>query len=271
MMQALWQAHRQFILRVAIGLAVFLILMNLAVGYRTDGKADARRMENDLLGVSEQLRDLDGRHQQEQRNADALMERGEEVLAKLSLLRNAEVAAPKAGDPPSIDFPGSKGRIWRAFTDRADRIHLSYPAKLQEISFDESADLTTEEWGDRYALLEVLRRLLDAGVTYELSRFHTIDPGDVITEAIPDDSELALVRYPVSIQVEAEYDNLLAFIGAFQEDRRYLSMEIVEIARIQGDAGRVEASLRAVGIDLGPPRDDGPRRPGGGFRRGVRR
>lgn len=260
-MQAFWQTHRTFLIRVVAGLAVFFILMNIAVSYRDDGRNEVSRLQNDLLGIAERLRELDGRHQQEQRNADALEERGEELLARLSVTRNAEVEPPDGGDPPTIDFPASKERrVWRAFTDRADRINLGYP-QLRDISFDERSDLTDEEWADRYALLEVVRRVLDAGVEAQLDKFGAITPGSAQTEPVPEDPELALVRYPVSVQLTATYPELLSFVRSFQTDGNFLSIEIDDLEA--GDApGTVDASLTAVGVDLGPEREEGRVTPG---------
>jgi hypothetical protein len=247
---------------------VVLILMNVAVGYRGDGRRRTSLTKNDLLEVQLDLRKRDGQHRQEGRSAEALEARVEAFQDLLSLRRNAEIAPPTGGDPPTIDFPKRKQAVWSAFTDRADRIHLGYP-ELKDISFDEGSDLTEAEWADRYALLEVLRRVLDAAVTSKLGRFLVIEPGPVEDEGIPDDPELEVIRSPVRIRVEASYPDLLAFIRSFQEDRSFLSIEVSEVRPAGGGGTKVEATLRAVGIDLGAKREDSARS-SGGFRRRPR-
>jgi hypothetical protein len=260
--RALWQAHRPFILRVAIGLALFLVLMNIAVAYRSDGRDQSAKLQNDLLGISQQLRQRDGVHLQHQRSADVLEERVADVLARLSLSAHATIRPPEASEPPSTDFPKRKEKdVYAAFTDRADRIHLSYPP-LPEIDFDLRSDLTAEEWADRYALLEVLRRILDAGVECQVDRFRSLRPGAVVSEPVRDDPELAILRFPVAIEMESTYPELLAFLGAFQGDRRFLSVEIDEVTPVPGGEGKVLALLVAAGIELGPPRESTGPRPG---------
>jgi len=265
--RALWQAHRPFILRVAIGLALFLVLMNLAVSYRADGRDLTAKAQNDLLGISEQLRQRDGVHLQYQRSAGVVEERLEDVIGRLSLSAHATIRPPEADDPPATDFPKRKEKdVYAAFTDRADRIHLEYPP-LSDIFFDERLDLTPEEWADRYAFLEVLRRILDAGVECQVDRFRSLQPGSVASEPVRDDTEVAVLRYPVAIEMESTYPELLAFIGAFQGDRRFLSVEIDEVVPVTGGAGKVLAKLVATGIELAPPRESTGRPSGGGFRR----
>lgn len=266
MIRALWQAHRPFILRVASGIAVFLVLMNVAVGYRSSGRDGIRKCENDLLEISEKLRARDGVHLQHQQNAEALEARVGEVLSRISLSAHAVIAPPAEGDPPSIDFPRRKTtEVWSAFTDRADRIHLGYP-DLREVSFDENSDLTAEEWADRYALLEVLRRVLDAGVECQLDRFRSISPRPAELEPVKDDTELVVIRFPIELEIEAAYPELLAFVGAFQGDRRFLSIELEEVTPAAEGGDRVLAKLVAAGIDLAPPREES-RKPSSGFRR----
>ena len=118
--------------------------------------------------------------------------------------------------------------------------------------------MSDEEWGDRYAQLEVLRRLLDAAVAAQINRIVSITPGGLVNETIREDTELTLHRSPVGLKIEATYAELLSFVRSFQSDDKYLSIEVSDVVpsdRAEDSTeGVVEATLTAVGIDLGVAR-----------------
>ena len=213
MLQAIWQANRPFIIRVAAGLAVFLILMNIAIRSQAEGKDKTVKATNALGGLSDKLQRMDGSHKKHQQSAKALEGQVDQLLDQLSLHRRAEIEPPAQGDT-SIDFQRRKGEIWSGFGDRAKRINLRFP-QLDDINFNTGKDLTEEEWGDRYDQLEVLRRLLDAAISSQIDRIVSVTPSPLESEMIEEDVELALHRIKLGIKIEATYPELLTFVRRY--------------------------------------------------------
>ncbi len=254
MLQAYWQEHRPFIVRVAGGAAVFLVLMNLAMGYRSDGVRSTSSARNDLVAIEQELNSRDGQHLQEKQNAVVYAQRGDDFLLKVSLHGNAEVKAP-AEDVLSIDFARRLSGIWATFKDVADDRFLTYPDQ-NDLDFDLSGNLSSEEWRDRYAILEVLRRFLFAANDAQFSKISKIVPGVRKQELVIDDSELVLARYPIRVEVICKFSELLAFTRSFQKDRDFLSIEVGEMTPVEGNEEELSVELTVVGIDLEEPREE---------------
>ena len=268
MLQSLWQSNKPFVIRVAAGLAVFLVLMNFAQGYRSDGRDALEKAKSNILKTQADLQQLDGEHRKHQGNAEVLEGEATEFLRLLSLSEDAEVGLPDDRSSMNTDFARRKTQILTAFGDRAKRINLSYPED-NDIGFSLSSGLSEEEWADRYAQLEVVRRVLNAGVDAQLDRFHSISPMGVTTEPIDGDPDLVLHRVTVDLRIEGSYSEILTFMRSFQSEDTYLSMEVQDLTPSERGRGIIEAKISAVGIDLGEPREETrsnrPRRPKGGF------
>jgi hypothetical protein len=262
MLQAIWQEHRPFILRVAAGLAVFLVLMNVAVGFRVEGRRTTERAIDAHAQVDRDLKRLDGKHRQEQRNAGVWEERVDGLRERLGITDALRVEPPQDLAATMIDFPRRFGEIHASFADRAKRSTIGYPEQ-NDIDFRESKSLDERQWFDRYVQLEIVRRILDAGIEAKIDRFVTIQPEALVVEAISDDPEFSHYRYPVTVELVASYAAALAFLQSFQREGAFLSIELGEIApeSLRGEEGPspLRVRLTAVGIDLGPAREDGAR------------
>ncbi|MFQ5653358.1 MAG: hypothetical protein ACE5GW_01335 [Planctomycetota bacterium] len=260
-MTAFWEKHRPFLLRVAAGMAVFLILENLVGSYQ--GSAERRGGENEDRAerIREEIDKLNGVYDREQKARALLEECCEDLLGQLSLLRNARIRPPEGGNAnASIDFPRTKNDVWSAFTDRADRINLGYP-ELRDVPFDERRDLTATEWEDRYRLLEVLDRFLNAAVNVKVRRIISIRPAAVASEPVEGSEDLAVLRFPVVVRTVMSYPALLSLMRSFQREGVFTSVELLELRPADEDGEEwLEATLRLVGIDIGEPRSEGKTR-----------
>ena len=255
MIQALWQSNKPFIIRVAAGLAVFLILMNFAQGYRADGRNALERANGEITKTQAALEALDGKHRRHQGNAEVLEAEANEVLRLLALSEDAQIKVPSDASTFETDFARRKSQILSAFGDRAKRINLAYP-EMNDINFSLKGGLSDEEWVDKYAQLEVVRRVLNAGVDAQLDRFQAISPMGVTTEPIDGDPDLIVERAIVELRIEGTYTEILTFLRSFQSDQTYLSMEVQDLNPSERARGVIEAKVRAVGIDVGPPREE---------------
>ena len=255
MLQALWQSNKPFIIRVAAGLAVFLILMNFAQGYRSDGRNARENAKGELDQTQIALSNLDGKHRRHQGLGDVLEAEANEVLRLLALSEDAQITVPDDASTFDTDFTRRKSQIMSAFGDRAKRINLAYP-EMNDINFSLKGGMGEAEWADKYAQLEVVRRVLNAGVDAQLDRFHSISPMGVTTEPIDGDPELVVERASVELRIEGSYAEILTFLRSFQSDQTYLSMEVQELIPSERARGVIEAKVRAVGIDVGAPREE---------------
>lgn len=262
-----WEAHRKFLLTVAGGLAVFLIAYLFATSYR-NGAVDAVTRDSRVADrIAADLDDLDRNYDREMRNREVLGKRLESWLGKVALAgENSAVQLPANLDHASTDFRDQQDRIWARFTDQADKINLAYPPAAKSISFDLSSRLTAQEWEDRYRLLEVVGRVLDACVELRMQRVDSIEPQKATVEPVAANDERALVRYPVKFKLQGPYASFVELLRRFQRDHSYLTVELTIIGDPELAAGRVRGELLVSGINLAEPRTTtrtGPQAPAG--------
>ncbi|MCI0651144.1 MAG: hypothetical protein L0Z55_04605 [Planctomycetes bacterium] len=264
--KALWAKHRRFIMQVFGGLAAFLVLLSIAQGC-ADIDDDAQLLSRRAAAIELQLRTLDTVYSPAKQERAVLGDREQSLLGALAL--SAKVAVEIAADEEkyTTHFHEQKEKVYSSFADRANRVGLAHPPQ-KEVSFDEHADLTPQEWKDRYLQLEVLRRVLDAAIEQRVRKIERIAPGAVEFEKVPGVTDRVLLRYPVTVELRATFQSVLGFFDGFQKDKEFLSVEIASLKPAEEDpAALVDATIVFVGIDLGAPRESKSGRDGRSTRR----
>jgi len=252
-MQEIWQKNRQVLIKALSALAIFLVLSNIARGYRSDYENKLVRNEEEAQVLAQKLEELDGVVDVERKSRTALEERNQDLLKKMGISYSASHQAPTEGGTFSIDFKRAKDSVWIDFRDRANRIGLVTPSDIP--NFDERGDLSDVEWVDRYRLLEVMDRFLKACLQTDIVRIDKVVPGDRVQEDLHDEKKV-LVRYPVVFELICKPQQLSEMIIRFQRDQSFLSIEPGTVSRDKDDQERISVSLTVVGIDMEDPRDD---------------
>lgn len=252
-LDAVWRKHRPFLVQVAGGAALYLILVWMASGY-ADVRAEIDDNDARAANLVQRYANLNLNYWRTVGRKSALEKELADLIADVSI-RTESGIKPPSGDL-GVEFRTRKDEVYTEFADRANRVGLRAPAQ-KEISFDEGSDLTQDEWIDRFRQLEVFRRVLVECVGPEIWEIEAIRPGTVVTEAIPGAKELALYRYPVRFDMVLGYRACLGLLQAFQQDCKFLGVEIVELKPAdERGAGRLRASIDFVGLDLGVARPD---------------
>ena len=133
MLNAIWQKHRPFLIRVSIGLALFLVISNFANSMRDEQQVLLSKKSDETQALSRELEKLDGTFDVE-RSARTVLEQRCQELAGVIGLSSSSNHQPPEDQTLSTDFKRAKDGVWSSFTDRANRVNLRYPQKM--INFD---------------------------------------------------------------------------------------------------------------------------------------
>ncbi len=163
-LKAIWETHRAFLIRVAGGLAVFLICVTWIQGYRGAATAQVARNASAAAAVEKLQGALDLTYDRELREGRVLEKRLDHLLGQVSISRQAQVKMPSQADADfEIDFAKQKGKVWREFQSRANRVNLDFPTQ-KDVGFSITTDLERSDWQDRYLQLDIIKRVLNAVV-----------------------------------------------------------------------------------------------------------
>ncbi|HIA28157.1 MAG TPA: hypothetical protein EYN79_08620 [Planctomycetes bacterium] len=265
MLNAIWQKHRGFLIRVSVGLALFLVISNFASSMREDQEKLLNRKSEEAQILSSELEKLDGRFDVERSARSVLQLRCEELAGKIGLSASSR-HHPPVGETLSTDFKRAKDGVWAGFTDRANRVNIRYPQVM--VNFDERGDLSDEEWVDRYRLLEVLDRFLGAALQSSIARIDEVTPGARMQEPIPGGEEFAIARYPLRLKIACSARSLAFLAGRFQKDEEFISFEPRLIKLDDSSPGLLSVEVDIVGVDLEESRQRQGRSRGSGRGRG---
>ncbi|MGE3165105.1 MAG: hypothetical protein AB7O52_09385 [Planctomycetota bacterium] len=249
----IWEKHRRFLLTVAGGLAGFMVLNLFAAGYRDrsgENIQQNRKRASDIAGAIERL---DASYDREVKDRKVLEQQLDHYLTQVSTARTSKLAVPKSVSDCQTDFARQRDRIWSAFVDGADKIHLGYP-RMTDIPFSLGSDLTQEQWADRYHLLGVVERVLSASVELGVRKIESIQPQAVVAEPIAEAADRALVRYPVKVVLVADFPVIRRLIEYFQSPEHYLTVEL-DLER-KADVNGLTAQILFTGVDVDEPRRD---------------
>ncbi|MFN0057167.1 MAG: hypothetical protein ACKVX7_01805 [Planctomycetota bacterium] len=253
-LKLIWAKHQRFLLQIAAGLAVFLLMFLGAGSYESSANDEriARRQSFDAL--QERLNKLDVKGPREIAQRQVYEARFQNLLEAVSVTSGAKIQAPP--DSGDIQFVKKFEQSWSTFTDRADRVGMRYPVS-KDITFGVGSHLTAEEWNDRYVQLDMLDRFLNVAVDQKVRQLNSIQPLDVAQESFPNDKEQALLRHSIQIELLCEYAQLLALLESFQQPGRYLGLELESVTRDpRAGAALLKCTLTLVGVEIGKPRQE---------------
>ena len=267
----LWETHKQFVIKVVAGFAVYLILQYLAAGYQSQAAETIDKSRNLAASNDESVKRLDYKHDRETKAHKVLDARLEDFLSKVSITQTSVVKMP-SGDP-EIDFPKKMAAVWDKFTDQAKRRNIGHP-RANDVSFGLRSGMSDQEWDDQFVLLEVIRRVVTAAEQLRVHSVISVKPMAVETAEIPGIKGVVRLAYPVQFEIEATYEVTRDLLANFERESEYLAVSVdLEPVQVEGDEKR-EGNVRGIytfaGIDLGEPREKSKGRKSG-FRQGGTR
>ena len=253
MLQEIWHNNKPTLIQALITLVIFLILSNVAKGIRSDHEVSLQRHEENSLVLSQKLQDLDGLFDVERKSRTALEDRSADLVSKLSISAQPLHPFPKDEDAIATEFKRSKDLVWNDFREKANRLGVMTPSNVP--NFDEKSSLTSDQWRDRYLLLEVLDRFLNVLVQVKVTSVDDIAPGNREQETFSD-SEKVVARYPIVFSVSCSPAQISELFARFQSDNTFLSIEPDRMKAGSVNPGLLEVVVRVVGLDVEDPREE---------------
>jgi hypothetical protein len=178
-MEAIWQTHKQFIIKVGAGALLFLILSSYQGSVLREANAlhgKAGSAESDLLALIEELQGAEGR---EKGRAENLDERLQPAVLEAMLWRADEELALPAGEGSPLLFYTQAVQIGlRRVKQAAANWNADVPRDTKGLGL--AAEVDEAEVVEGLAQIDVVvrlvQRLLDAGVR-SISDINVRDPG----------------------------------------------------------------------------------------------
>jgi len=156
-------------------------------------------------------------------------------------------------DAIATEFKRSKDLVWNDFREKANRLGVMTPSNVP--NFDEKSSLTSDQWRDRYLLLEVLDRFLNVLLQVKVTSVDDIAPGNREQETFSD-SEKVVARYPIVFSVSCSPAQISELFARFQSDNTFLSIEPDRMKAGSVNPGLLEVVVRVVGLDVEDPREE---------------
>ena len=266
-MQEIWYKNKPTLIKALITLVLFMGLSQYAKGLRGDHEDSLQSHEGSSVLLAQDLQELNGVVDMERKSRSALEDRAKDLFSKISISARPVHLIPENPDSIVTEFKRSKDSVWNDFRERANRLGIMSPSAVP--NFQEKSDLSAEEWSDRYRLLEVMDRFLSVILQVQLESVDEIEPGERFQEEFFD-SDLALVRYPVTFKLRCSPAQLSELFVRFQSDNVFLSLEPERMSSSDANGDQVEVTMKVVGVDVEKPREEsqGNRRSSRGNRRG---
>jgi hypothetical protein len=252
-MQEIWYKNKPTLIKALVTLVLFMVLSNVAKGIRGDHESDLQIHEEKSVVLAQKLQGLNGVVDVERKSRSALEDRASDLFSKVSISARPVHAIPDDPDSIVTEFKRSKDSVWNDFRERANRLGILSPSSVP--NFQEKSDLTSNEWADRYRLLEVMDRFLSVILQVQLESVDEIAPGERSQEEFSD-SGLALVRYPVTFKLRCSPAQLSELFVRFQSDNVFLSLEPERMSSTEASGDLVEVTMKVVGVDVEEPREE---------------
>jgi hypothetical protein len=177
-LEALWQTHKRFVIKVAAG-ALMLLIGN---GWQSSVQADADRLtrqnasaQGDLVSMIEALRGAEGL---ERGRAEALEKRLAPAIQEAILWRpDAAYALPPGDKSPALFYASAANKAVRKVEDAAAGFHADVPRDARGLGLP--GEVAEGRVVEALAQVDVVERLVRALVHAGVRRVTTVQPGEV--------------------------------------------------------------------------------------------
>lgn len=177
-LEALWQEHKQFVIKVAAGALVLLI----GNGWASSVQGEADRLvrtnvtaQGDLVSMMESLQGAEGR---ERGRSEALEQRLAPAIQEAILWKpDPAFALPAGSKNPGIFYAGAASKAAGKVDEAAGSFHADVPRDASGLGFPGNVDegKVVEVLAQVDVTERLVRMLIHAGVR----RVSTVQPGDV--------------------------------------------------------------------------------------------
>lgn len=246
--EAIWHTHKRFILQVAGGALVFLVLLS----WRQSVAAEAADLTKKNAGEQAELQDdvagLINAEGLEKGRAEALEARLEPAVLEALLWRpEPGYTLPKGDKAPNIFYGDAADNAAKAVADHGARWNATVPKTAQELGL--ATQLEDARVPEGLAQADLVRRavirLLDAGVR-TVSRVELPDPSY-------ETREKGFLRLtPVRLTFRARTETLARALAELQVEGSFVEVTGCTVTRSPDKAGAdpllVELDLRALSI-----------------------
>jgi hypothetical protein len=246
--EAIWQTHKRFILQVAGGALVFLVLLS----WRQSVAAEAANLTKKNAGEQAELQDdvagLINAEGLEKGRAEALEARLEPaVLGALLWKPEPGYTLPKGDKAPNMFYGDAADKTAAAVKKHGETWNATVPKTAQELGL--ATQLEDARVPEGLAQADLVRRtvmrLLDAGVRH-VSRVELPDPSY-------ESREKGFLRLtPVRLTFRARTETLAKALGELQVEGSFVEITGCTVTRSPDKAGgdplTVELELRALSI-----------------------
>jgi hypothetical protein len=277
-LEAIWQEHKRFIVKVGVGALVF----SIGLAWRSSVAAEAARLSKQNTDQQAALQDdlgrLEGAEGLEKGRAEALGAKLEPAILKALMWRpEAGFTLPAGEKSPELFYSNVAARAAADVQQAAQRWNASIPQGSQGLGLavQPSTEDIPEALGQADLHRRLALRLLDAGVR-TITEF---DAGDAGYDA-RDGAEGAVRELRATVRFQASTAMLAKALAEVQVDGSFVEVVSCKVERPQGRVpgglldielevqalqmvDKVPASAARGGPRAGGLRPSGPRRPFG--------
>lgn len=246
--EAIWQTHKRFILQVAGGALVFLVLLS----WRQSVAAEAATLTKSNAGEQAELQDdvagLLNAEGLEKGRAEALESRLEPAVLEALLWRpEAGYTVPKDDKAPALIYLKAASKTAADVSAHANTWNATVPKTAQELGLASQVEPARVPEGLAQADLvrRAVMRLLDAGV-------RTVSRVDVLEPSYETREKGFLRLVPVRLTFRARTETLAKALSELQVEGSFVEITGCTVTRAPDKAGgdplTVELDLRALSI-----------------------
>ncbi len=247
-LEAIWHAHKPFILKLIAGAVVFLGLMS-ARGSLEDSAARLASAnasaQATLVDKAAQLEDAEGL---EKGRAAALGERLEPALTRALLWRaDSQFVLPEGEASPALFYASALSKAVGEVQRHAARWNARVPRGAAGLGLPE--EVTDAAVPEALARADLARRVVSALLDAGVREVAAVDPQEARYEARQGD-ERSLRVLPLRVSFTAGPRQLDAALAAFQVEGAFLEVDRCELLRAEGPGGSLQVELSLLALDI---------------------
>ena len=243
-LEAIWQTHKPFIVKVIAGAMTFLVLMGIRSSMANSTARTAKANTSKELAFQDKKTQLEGAEGLEKGRAKALEEKAEPALVEALMWRSAEAfTLPAKEKSPVLFYATALSKALRDIERRADKTNAKVPRRAGELGLHEGVEdpMVVEALARADLVRGVVIRLLDAGVT----EITFVEPSDAAYRPRKGD-ERFLRTMRIRVAFVGTTRLLARVLNTFQVQGSFLQVRGCQIRR---ETKRSGASL-VVDLDL---------------------
>ena len=250
-LEAIWQAHKPFIIKVGVGALVFLIVNAYQGSVLTQANAlsnSAGSAESDLMALVEELQGAEGREKGRAENLDERLEPA--VLDAILWRADQDLRLPEGENSPLLYYTKSLQTALSRIKQAAANWSADVPRDAKGL--DLATEVAEHEVPEALAQIDVVQRLvqrlLDAGVR-TVQGINLGDPRYSPLEGLGGH----LRALPIDVDFEANTRVLARVLAEVQVAGSFLELTGCEIQREGKGPVRVHLELQALSRVDAPP------------------